>query len=203
MLFRSITSFARPTARKQSNDHESHVKFPPLVTVLSQSWVCVVIVVPAFAVSDDRDKPIVSAVVSCLVVLVSPHVGCGINKPSCVHHGHHSYANHPNKPGYCQGWAADEIANASYQGSECDVNWQEEVLEEHGVLVLQKIRYPFFGVAFRIAIVGGEGQPECVCPPRSIVRRVRVTRLIAVRMMLAMVGCPTDRSTLACQCSDG
>jgi len=184
---------------KESNGLEGDVKFPPLVTVLCQTWQGMVVVVPSFAVSQDRNPPEVAAVVSGLVVLVSPHVGSRVDEPGHVQDSDHSNANGPNQPGNRQALAVDHVADASECCAEDQVDRQEELLEEHQAFVFDQVGNPMVCKGFEVAVVGGEGEPEHVSPPRSIVRRVWVPGLIAVGMVLAVVGCPGDRSTFASQ----
>ncbi len=57
---------------EQAYDEECHVELPPLMAVLRQAWMSMVVIVPAFTVSDDRDPPKVATVVTRFVVLVAP-----------------------------------------------------------------------------------------------------------------------------------
>ena len=48
-----------------------HVELPPAVAVLGRTGIGVVVVVPALAVCQQCEQPIVGAVFSCVVVLVA------------------------------------------------------------------------------------------------------------------------------------
>ena len=60
------------------------IEFPPLMSVRGGSLVGMMVVVPAFAVGDQTDQPVVATVVLGLVVPVAPDVGHGVDTPGDV-----------------------------------------------------------------------------------------------------------------------
>ena len=69
---------------KKSNGLPSDIKLPPAMTVLGHSRICMVIVVPPLTVCNDRNEPVISAVIGCFVISISPHVGKTVYEPCCM-----------------------------------------------------------------------------------------------------------------------
>jgi hypothetical protein len=161
----------------------------------------VVIVMPSLAVSDDGNPPIVATIIFGLVVLVPEYMGCRVHKPSGMEYGNHPNTNHPHKPGQSEFGSANQITCASDQRTKRNMDWQEPSFEHDQKWLLQKIRYPFLCISLGIAIVGCKGQPKHMCPPGTFMRRMRISWLVTVRMVFAMVGRPTDRSAFTSKCA--
>ena len=60
------------------------IELPPFVAVGGSSLVGMVVVMPAFAVGDQTDQPVVAAIVLGLVVSITPDMGHGVNAPGDV-----------------------------------------------------------------------------------------------------------------------
>jgi hypothetical protein len=60
------------------------IELPPLMAVAGRTLIGVMIVVPAFAMSEVTDKQVVAAILVCCVAAVAPHVGEGIDRPSLM-----------------------------------------------------------------------------------------------------------------------
>ena len=81
----------------------------------------VVIVVPAFAVGDDRHPPVVAALVGRFVILVAPDVAGGIHEPGGVQHKHQANEDPIDHERAAHVVAADEIAQAEQHRGECEL----------------------------------------------------------------------------------
>ena len=70
------------------------------MAVLGNTLKRVMVVVPSLAERNQSDPPEVSAIVSRLVVLITPHVRRRVDTPSNVQHIHQSHEHPPNDERY-------------------------------------------------------------------------------------------------------
>ena len=103
--------FGQPENFHGANHTPRHVIFPPVVPVRGGAWFGVMVVVPTFTVTKERDQPIVATLISCFVIAIAEHVGNRIDGPGAVQ----------NKNG-SDGDAPDVIAGSVLQGSGASVD---------------------------------------------------------------------------------
>src|SRR5262249_11141878 len=75
------------------------IQLPPAVAVRGRALVGVVVVVPALAVGDERNEPVVAAVLSGVVRLVSEQVAEGVHAPGDVPDQHSTDNDAPDDNG--------------------------------------------------------------------------------------------------------
>ena len=95
---------------EQPDRQPTDIELPPFVAVGGCSLVGMMVVVPAFAVGDQTDQPVVAAVVLGLVVSVSPDMGHGVDAPGDVPVENRSDEYSPYEQARCELDAAPEVS---------------------------------------------------------------------------------------------
>ncbi|CAD78147.1 hypothetical protein-transmembrane prediction [Rhodopirellula baltica SH 1] len=181
----------------------SDVEFPPLVTVLGHTWVSVVVVVPAFTVSHDRDQPVIAAIVGGFVVLVAPHVRCTVDHPSRMQNSDQADEHAPNQHRDAEFPTAESIADAEQGKRSNDVNWQEQHVKGSHRWVFVQVRNPTSQISVAVTVVRVESEPENVTPNSTVVRRVRITFEVTVCVVFSVVGDPIKRRSFSGKTANG
>src|ERR1700733_7064365 len=83
-------------APEQTERQPSHIDFPPSVALSRRAWIGVMIVVP-FAANNKRHENVVAASVRCLVIAVTPKMGCRIDGPRQMPDHDRAQGRAPNK----------------------------------------------------------------------------------------------------------
>ena len=146
----------------------------------------VVIVVPAFAEGHQRDPPVVARIVAGGKAARSPHVGGGVDQPSGMQADDDAQAKFPRRPSSKPPMATGSRPAAHREPSDnCSARYRT-VLGQIGRVLRHQAGVVVVGFA--------QEDPAAVRPPGSVVRRVRIARLVGFLMMDPVRGDPENGS---------
>ena len=156
------------------------------------------VVVPAFAQSEQRQPDVISTVVRRFVPASSEDMRQGINRISRVVADNGRNKESPD----------EQLGTGGVQAGRCALQYgthnEQGHREQHGHGDVIAVQPAQFGEAFQIsdpfglcAIVAVRQEPSHVAPEEAVLAgRVGILRLIRMRMVMAVVGCPPQRAPL-------
>src|SRR5688572_18452498 len=98
--------------------------------MVRHAWIGMVIVVPAFAVGQQRDPPVIAALVRRLIVAVAPHVAGRIYEPRAVQYEHQPNEHPPDHERPTEIRSLSEIADREQREPQHKVEWNRHLVDK-------------------------------------------------------------------------
>jgi hypothetical protein len=175
------------------------VELVPGESVARADGMGVVVVVPAFAASEESDPPVVAGVVLGLEAALTPEVRRRVDEPGGVEA--YGDAKEGSPEDHAEG--SDEVMAGGCEG--CTESDLDEAADDQRDPVIfaepdvDGILCEVGGVAAEecgLGVQGAAGEnPAGVSPPGAVVRSVGIAFVVGVLMMDAVCGYPEDRAT--------
>ena len=147
----------------------------------------VMIIVPAFAESQQRNPPTVAGVFAGFESPSPPHVRCGVDQPGRMECQRHAQKDSPQH---------DAPTAKNQQRHRQNNQWNIiEAIEQNVISVCNQVRGISLKRGLIVILRGSPQDPTHMRPPPTIPRCMRIAHSIRVRMMNAMCRDPLNRST--------
>lgn len=98
--FRANDIFGEADLLHEQDDPPGHVEFKPAMAMMSGPRLRMVIIMPAFAVRNQGDEPVIPAIVASFVVFIAEDVCERIDAPGTVQHDDGSDEDAPDEPAH-------------------------------------------------------------------------------------------------------